>query len=153
LGGRQEDCQIREELIIHGVTGMNPFLHMGKAFAFLMLACVMYSCASYNQQASDFYNSLAQGDYQKASKKLDHNKLLKKNRNRLLYLLEKGRVEHLLQNYEQSNLYLNEADLLMEDAWASAGDLVAGTLLKPMMQRYRGEDFEKYMVHYYKALN
>ena len=121
--------------------------------AFVLVMLFLTSCASYNQQASGFYNSLAEGDYAKASDRLDHNKLLKKNRNRLLYLLEKGRVEHLLHHYEKSNRYLNEADLLMEDARTSAKDIIAGTLLNPMMESYKGEDFEKYMVHYYKALN
>ncbi len=121
--------------------------------AIAMLSCMAYGCASYNQQASGFYSSLVEGDYAKASKSLDQNKLLKKNRNRLLYLLEKGKVEHLLQNYEKSNQFLEEADLLMESGRQSAKDIAAGTLINPMMQSYRGEDFEKYMVHYYKALN
>lgn len=117
------------------------------------LTLLFWSCASYNQQSSDFYSHLAQGDYEKASKKLESNRLLKKSRNRLLYLLEKGRVEHLLQHYESSNKYLNEADLLMEDARRTARDFLASNLINPMMQSYQGEDFEKYMVHYYKALN
>ncbi len=121
--------------------------------AIVMLSCMVYGCASYNQQASGFYSSLVQGNYEKASKNLDQNKLLKKNRNRLLYLLEKGKVEHLLQHYERSNQFLEEADQLMESGQQSAKDIVAGTLVNPMMKRYRGEDFEKYMVHYYKALN
>lgn len=132
---------------------MTPFKHIGKALAFFMVVHLLSSCASYNQQSSDFYNSLAQGNYEKASKNLDRNKLLKKQRNHLLYLLEKGRVEHLLQNFEKSNRYLNEADRLMESKGTSVKDIIAGNLVNPMMERYRGEDFEKYMVHYYKALN
>jgi hypothetical protein len=124
-----------------------------RASATGMLMLFLFSCASYNQQSSGFYSSLVKGNYEKASKELDHNKLLGKNRNRLLYLLEKGKMEHLLQHYEASNNYLNEADLLMEDSHSSAKDIAAGTLLNPMMETYRGEDFEKYMVHYYKALN
>jgi len=127
--------------------------HKGKALAISLTVLFLYSCASYNEQAAGFYSSLSQGNYEKASRELDHNRLLHKNRNRLLYLLEKGKVEHLLHHYEKSNEYLNEADLLMESSRTSAKDIAAGTLLNPMMQTYQGEDFEKYMVHYYKALN
>ncbi|HEU4469504.1 MAG TPA: hypothetical protein VFR58_00350 [Flavisolibacter sp.] len=119
----------------------------------LLPALFLMSCATYNQQALSYYSSLQGGDYEKASKALDHNRLLKKQRNRLLYLLEKGKVEHLLQRYDSSNRYFNEADLLMEDARTTAGDMIAGTLLNPMVQTYQGEPFEKYMVHYYKAIN
>src|SRR5690606_33710583 len=84
---------------------------------------------------------------------LDNNKLLRLKRNRLLYLLEKGKMAHLLHQYDSSNRYFNEADLFIEDARVSAKDIALGTLLNPMMQTYRGEDFEKFMVHYYKALN
>ncbi len=113
----------------------------------------LFSCASYHQQSYDYYSNLKQGNYQKASTRLDHNRLLQKKRNRLLFLLEKGRVEHLLQNFEKSNEYFNAADSMMEGLRTSAKDIVLGTLLNPMMQTYQGEDFEKYMVHYYKALN
>lgn len=100
-----------------------------------------------------YYTNLRQGNYEKAAVSLDNNKLLKKGRNKLLYLLERGKVCHLLQQWDSSNNYFNEADLIMEDARTSAKDLALGTLLNPMMQSYKGEDFEKYLVHYYKALN
>jgi hypothetical protein len=93
------------------------------------------------------------GNYEKAASELDHNKLLKKNRNQLLYLLERGKVCHLLQQWDSSNHYFNTADQLMEDARLSAKDIAVGNLLNPMMQTYRAEDFETYLVHYYKAIN
>ena len=118
--------------------------------ALLLLA----SCATYNQQVEGYYEHYRQGDYARASTALDGNKLLSKRRNHLLYLLEKGRMEHLLQHYEASNRFFNEADQIMEDGGKStAGDFAVAALLNPMMETYRGEDFEKYMVHYYKALN
>jgi uncharacterized protein len=112
-----------------------------------------YSCATYNEQAAPFYTSMLDGHYEKASHQLDRTRLLKKNRNRLLYLLEKGKMEHLIGHYDHSNNYLNEADLLMEDGHTSVKDIAVANLVNPMMKTYQGEDFEKYMVHYYKALN
>ena len=111
------------------------------------------SCASYNRQATGYYSHLRQGEYEKAAAELDNNKLLNKDRNRLLYLLERGKICYLLNQWDSSNRYLNEADNMMEDASLSVKDIAMGTLINPMMQTYRAESFEKYLVHYYKALN
>lgn len=119
----------------------------------VIVLALLTSCATYNQQVSGYYNHFVQGNYDLASEALDKNSLLAKHRNHLLYLLEKGHMEHLRRNYEASNRYFNEADNLMEDGSTSLGDVAISTLLNPMMETYRGEDFEKYMVHYYKALN
>jgi uncharacterized protein len=128
-------------------------LHIYQPMLFIALALMLSSCASYNKQVGIYYTNLRQGNYEKAAVSLDNNKLLKKDRNKLLYLLERGKVCHLLQQWDSSNNYFNKADLIMEDARTSAKDIALGTLLNPMMQSYKGEDFEKYLVHYYKALN
>ncbi|RYY85245.1 MAG: hypothetical protein EOO15_17535 [Chitinophagaceae bacterium] len=124
-------------------------------FRFVPVVALLFitSCATYNQQVRDYYTHYREGDYEKASAALDDSRLLAKRRNHLLFLLEKGRMEHLLQHFEASNRYFNEADNLMEDGRTTVGDVALSTLLNPMMETYRGEDFEKYMVHYYKALN
>jgi uncharacterized protein len=119
----------------------------------MLLAVMLVSCATYNQQVAGYYSSLQSGDYNKAAKELDKNKLLKKDRNRLLYLLERGKVCHLMGQWDSSNTYFNEADLMMETARTSVKDVAVGNLLNPMMQTYKAEDFEKYLVHYYKAIN
>lgn len=122
------------------------------AFSFFFLLLTS-GCATYNQQISKYYSTVSSGDYEKANQELDKNKLLNKSRNKLLYFLEKGRVAHSLALYDTSNYYFNEADKFMEDAKTSTGDVLAGTFVNPMMQRYKGEDFERIMIHYYKALN
>jgi uncharacterized protein len=122
-------------------------------FSFSVTAMLLFSCASYNKQARGYYDHLRKGEYEKASISLDNTKLLKKERNRLLFLLERGKVSHLLGQWDSSNTYLNEADYIMENAALSAKDIAVGTLINPMMQKYRAEAFEKYLVHYYKALN
>ncbi|MGB4776103.1 MAG: hypothetical protein WBP45_13070, partial [Daejeonella sp.] len=52
-----------------------------------------------------------------------------------------------------SNYYFNEAEKYMEQVRSGVGDIAIGTLVNPMMQKYKGEDFEKFMIHYYKTLN
>jgi hypothetical protein len=122
----------------------------------LVVACLMlllFSCATYNNRIGTYYEQVTSSQYDKAYTAIDHNKLLQRKRNRLLYLFEKGKMAHLLKQYDSSNLFFNEADLFIEDARTSAKDVALGTLLNPMMETYKGEDFEKFMVHYYKALN
>lgn len=113
----------------------------------------LLSCSSYNRQIGNYYSQMVNTDYHKAYASIDNIKKLQTSRNRLLYLLEKGKMAHLMMQYDSSNRYFNEADLFMEDARTSVKDIALGTLLNPMMQTYKGEEFEKYMVHYYKSLN
>ena len=127
--------------------------HMIRALAALLLVLFSVSCATYNNRIDKYYGQVVNNEYDKAYAALDNNKLLKRGRNRLLYLFEKGKMAHLLKQYDSSNLYFNEADLFIEDTRTSARDIALGNLLNPMMETYKGEDFEKFMVHYYKALN
>lgn len=113
----------------------------------------VFGCASYHDRISDYYQKVGAGDWMEAEKTLDKNALLKKPRNKLLYLMEKGRLAHLAGEYEKSNQFLNEADLLHEAGLKSTGDALVGMVLNPMSQNYKGEDFEIFMLHYYKALN
>jgi hypothetical protein len=124
-----------------------------KASCFLVMVLFLFGCASYNDKIAAYYQQIAAGNYTGAVKELDKNKLLQKPRNKLLFLMEKGKASHLAGDYENSNRYFNEADQLLENGMAGAMDAVVGTLVNPMAQSYKGEDFEKFMIHYYKALN
>lgn len=133
---------------------MSPRLfHIARAFAWLMPLLFLYSCATYNTRINEYYGQVVNSNYSRADKLLDKNKLLQARRNQLLYLMEKGKMAHLLQQYDSSNKYFNQADLFIEDVRITAGDVALSTLLNPMMATYKGEDFEKFMIHYYKALN
>ena len=79
--------------------------------------------------------------------------MLKKQRNEVLYLMEKGRILHLLGNYDSSNILLNEADFKIEDQRNNVKDIFVTGFLNPMLRQYQPEDFEVFMLHYYKALN
>jgi hypothetical protein len=119
----------------------------------LCAALLLQSCASYHQRIENYHTSLGNNNFSKANRQLENIKLLQKKRNRLLYVLEKGKTFHLLQEYDSSNAYLNEADMLMEDSRKTAKDLLVTGFLNPMLRQYQPEDFERFMVHYYKALN
>ncbi len=124
-----------------------------RALAASMLMLVLYSCASYNKSLASYYSNLRLQNYEKAQRSLEKNKLIKKNRNALLYNLEMGKVYRLQNDFVSSNTYLNNADAIVESNRKSIGDIAKSNLINPMMQSYRGEDHEQFMMHYYKALN
>ncbi len=127
-------------------------LHFGKAVLLLLLLTAT-SCATYNAQVaieSDLYN----GNFDKVAKDIDGNSFLNKDKNRLLYFMEKGKVEYLRGNYEASNNLLEQAYIMVDDKIkTSTGQYVAAKFTNPNAEPYKGEDFEKVTIHYYKALN
>ncbi len=102
---------------------------------------------------SGYYNSIGQSDYYRANALLTQNGFLQQKRNELLYFMEKGKVYHLMGSYDSSNLYFNLADNFIENKRRTTGDVIKGNLLSPMAQTYLGEEYEKFLIHYYKALN
>lgn len=116
----------------------------------LVLFC---SCASYNQRMTAYYGQLENKQYQKAMHTLDKTSFIQRDRNKLLYFFEKGRLYHLMQQYDSSNAFFNRADNFIETSKRTAGDIAKANMINPMMQTYLGEDMERFMMHYYKGLN
>jgi uncharacterized protein len=100
-----------------------------------------------------YYSNIRTQNYDKAMHSLENNKLIKKDRNALLYNLEMGKLYRLQNDFTNSNMHLNIADGIIESSRKSVADIAVGNLVNPMHQTYRGEDFEQFMMHYYKALN
>ncbi|RZJ67996.1 MAG: hypothetical protein EOO45_15145, partial [Flavobacterium sp.] len=120
----------------------------------ILLLLALQSCGTYNSKTADIENDIFNGDFKKAIAGIEKNKFLSKDRNRLLYLLEKGKIEHLSGNYEASNALFEEAYILVDDRIKTGvGQAVAAKFTNPMAESYKGEDFEKVTIHYYKALN
>ncbi len=72
----------------------------------------------------------------------------------LLYYLDKGMIGHLQENYETSNYYFELALEKIESLYAKSISKEALTYItNDLAQPYRGEDFEKVLIHYYMALN
>jgi hypothetical protein len=132
---------------------MNQCLNKKWALLITAVMSIFVSCQTYNSKITSYYTHLAQGDFDAANRDLDHNKLLQRKRNKLLYLLEKGRTAFLRSAYTESNYYLNAADSLLESGYHQVWDQALGVLINPAMQQYRGEDFERVLIHYYKAIN
>jgi len=119
----------------------------------VVLSLLVVQCQSYYQRNIKYHTDLQRHQYKDAEQTLDHFKLLKKERNELLFNLEKGKLAHLQHQFSESNTYFNKADVLIEDYKKSAKDNALELVSNPQMQLYQAEDFEKVFIHYYKALN
>ncbi len=111
------------------------------------------SCGSYRAKTDVLQHQIQQNNYDEALRTVDSNKFLKKRRNQLLYYLEKGKIAHLANDYVLSNEYFNKADALIEQNVLALGAKLVAVASNPEQEFYKGEDFEKVAIHYYKALN
>ncbi|MFO8066973.1 MAG: hypothetical protein R6U11_05255 [Bacteroidales bacterium] len=128
---------------------------MGKKvlFAFLFVLLVIPSCRTYYQKHREFNNLFASGRLEEAAQILDNDKKAKKKRNKILYLMNQGTVNHLLGNYYKSNEYFEEAYILGEDYLKDYLNETLALFSNPKVTEYKGEDFELLLIHYYKAMN
>lgn len=129
------------------------FNQLKKVWLVLLATPFLWSCATYNNKLQNYYSYLNEGNYSKAENELTNNKFLKKNRNRILMLMEFGKLYHLKKQYDTSNYFLNRADDLIDANRKTVGDAIVGNISNPMLQNYTPENFEIFMVHYYKSLN
>ncbi len=143
-------CHIRAYL---NLVMINIRTYFFRASSVIGMMLFLFGCTTYNQSLTSYYKNVYAGNYPQAEKDLDNNGLIQKPRNKLLFLMEKGRIAHLRGEYEASNKYFNNADNLLDSGLSSTADAAVGLLVNSMSQTYKGEDFEKFMVHYYKALN
>jgi uncharacterized protein len=124
-----------------------------RPWAVWLLVPLLFSCATYNKSMNSYYANLKEHNYDKAQRSLEKNRLLKKDRNALLYNMEMGNLYRLKNDPVNSNIFFNRADGIIETSKKSLADITLGNLVNPMQQAYSGEDFEQFMLHYYKALN
>lgn len=132
---------------------MGFYLRKKHWWYFLLLIPIFFSCSTYHNKLSPYYNSLYSGDYKNALDKVSHNTFILQDRNKLLYYLEMGRTYHLMEAYDSSNLYFNLADSYIENHFESVRDKSVEWMLNPELKNYLGEKHEAFLLHFYKVIN
>ena len=134
---------------------MNKLTHQWKwLLPLLLVMTFLFSCRTYHDAIGHYYGAISAGRFDEASRQLDDNRFLQYGRNKLLFYLEKGKTTFLQGHYQESNGYFNAADSLMGSPGRNKiWDQTLGLVTNPAMQVYRGEDFEKLLIHYYKSIN
>ena len=123
-----------------------------KWIIYMTAIVVLSGCASYYAKNIKLYRAIETGLFEAANKLLEKDDKSPKNRNRLIYFLNRGYVSWMLNNYQQSIEYLNTADNIIDDHNRNLGAEALSLVTNPMMKPYRAEDFEMVMVNCFKAI-
>jgi hypothetical protein len=138
-------------------------------FTFIVFSIIGCVTKTYRDTIPDVRNSITQKQYPNAIALIGQNKDYNRKANKLLYNLEMGKLYHSSKDYAKSNEFLNEADLYF-DKWSHLRVLdIQGNYKLGNDKRtngrlgthffglrnldYHPEDYEKILIHYYKALN
>jgi hypothetical protein len=123
-------------------------------YAALFLLLLLASCASYYDRSQELMRAVYTNNLESAQRILDDDvKWEKKEKNVLLFYLNKGTVLWMAGKNVESNIYFQKADLFVEDYNKKVGDAVLTMLVNANLTTYHGENFEQIMLHYYGALN
>lgn len=121
---------------------------------FFIFPCLLLpGCATYYEKTKNFHTHYVKEDFNKAEEVLDKSEPSEKSTTRLLFLLQKGIVNFMKKDYVKSNDYFEQAYLYIEDLQRNYAADAVSLLTNPTILPYRGEDFEKVFIHYFKAIN
>lgn len=119
----------------------------------LLFSAILSGCATYGTGIQQALNAVDSGDYSKAASAISSS-LKDTGKDRLLYFLEMGVVEHLQGNYAASNtLFERAADISEGLQSSSLTNTVLAAMSNPRQVPYAGADHERVMIYYYKSLN
>lgn len=119
-----------------------------------VLVFVVYACApTFYEKTYEFNKALADGNYDQAAVMMESSEKMATGRLEFLYYVNSGMVASLQEKFDHSNQMFQKADIFIEDHKKSVLEEGGALLLNPNLSTYGGEDHEKLMVNYFKALN
>lgn len=125
---------------------------MKKLFYLLLFFCFV-SCATLFEKSLKFHEMVARGEFEQADSWIAGNKKFSKPNNQILQILNRGYLNRMMGNYNESIEYFNNADLQIEDYRKNYRKEALALISNPTVTPYRVEDFEAVMLHYYQAIN
>jgi uncharacterized protein len=117
-------------------------------FIFFITACT----TNYNTLIKDSEAEFYKNNYMNAAKKLLPY-VNKEDNNQLLFMMECGLMLHAAGEYEKSNTILIDAGKLADRIATSISKEAAALLLNETQTNYKGEDFERVLIHMYTGIN
>ncbi|MCU0821173.1 MAG: hypothetical protein MUC95_01710 [Spirochaetes bacterium] len=115
---------------------------------FLLVSCTTDYNKLIGTTEADFYK----GKYKEAAKALLP-QVNKEDKDQLLFMMECGMMLHAAGDFENSNKILLGAAELSEKIATSISKGAAALLLNETKTNYKGEDFEKVLIHMYLGIN
>jgi hypothetical protein len=121
---------------------------------FLPLVLLLFlGCASHYGRFSGIERDLARDDYASAEAQLEKMGFKAQSKDYLLYLLNKGLILHYAGRWQDSNHYFEQAEQKMDEIYRNLLGHAAALAINDYLLPYQGEDYEKVIVNYYRALN
>ncbi|MCU0847601.1 MAG: hypothetical protein MUD12_06905 [Spirochaetes bacterium] len=124
----------------------------GIILSLLSLAVLSCSSGNYREIIAVPEKLFLEGKYLEAARTLLP-QINSRNKNHLLLLMEAGSMLHAGGEYEKSNKVLLEASKIAKIIPVSVSEQASSLLLDETTTSYRGEDFEKVLIHMYMGLN
>lgn len=111
----------------------------------------LVGCATYRDEINGGLAKMEQGDYGAAITLMDRE--YRSNNDRLLKQVELGLLHYLNANYSQSLENFDRAEEIAEQLYTQrVSDMLLVAMSSPRQGPYRGAQFEKAFIHYYKSL-
>jgi len=130
---------------------MKKLMQISTSFLFLIVF-VSCSSVSYDKEMKIPEEKFYKGEYLEAARLLLPN-VNKGGKDELLFMMECGLMLHAGGDYETSNKVMLKAGKLAEIIPISVSQQVGSLLTNESSNNYRGEDFEKVLVHVYIGIN
>lgn len=126
-------------------------------FLFALILLVFAGCNAPRRQLDTFGEYFRSSDYEKAVE-FAESKITKSQNPRkedLLWTLQLGTLERLMQNFKESNNYFDKSEEMLNyfDYQNQTADSIAAVAVNENVVPYVGEEYDGIMVNTYKALN
>lgn len=132
---------------------MSPFVFKTRSFGLLLLTLVLTACATYQTKVGQARDEMRSGRYEQAIKMLEP-LATKEGDDQLVYLLDYAVALQLAGRFDESiKAFLRAADIAEVKDYHSLSRITGSLLLSEGMVQYKGEDYEKLLIHVYLALN
>ena len=123
-------------------------------FSILFVLLFFGGCASHSELRKGMVDNTRLGYYEKSLKKLDALRKEASKKDRLMYQMDRGILLHHLGRYEESNQVLEAAKQTLDDLFTKdISDELAAIAWNDANRAFKGEEFERVMVHLISAFN
>ncbi len=119
----------------------------------LLLLIILPGCATYQSKLSQPLIYLQNGQAERAAALLKE-EAYRDSDDQLVYLLDYGLAEQVAGKYKDSNAaFLKAADVADLKDYHSLSRIAGSIILNEGMVQYKGDEYEKLLIHVYAALN
>lgn len=125
-----------------------------KVIFIISLIFLLSACVSFSKIQPQVDNMVLVNNYERALEVLKDNSNTYGKNNQLLFLLDKGYIQHLAGRYKESIETFDKAKLKFDELYTKSISKIAATwIINDYSAPYHGEDFESVLINIFQALN